>query len=131
MSGEKSFSGAAGRRRDPQGAPMAQRIQVILEDDIDGASADETVTFALDGVTYEIDLSSDNAAKLRDALAPWVGHARRVSTGRKTSGRRAGSASPARNDLNDVREWGRANGFTVSDRGRVSRELQAAYDKAH
>ena len=56
---------------------MAQRIQVILEDDIDGGAAAETVTFALDGVTYEIDLSEDNARKLRDDLATWVGHARR------------------------------------------------------
>ena len=61
---------------------MAQRVQIILEDDYDGGTADETVSFALDGAEYEIDLSSKNAAGLRDALAPWVAHAR------KTGGRR-------------------------------------------
>lgn len=109
---------------------MAQRIQVILEDDVDGGPAEETVTFALDGVSYEIDLSADNAAKLRDDLATWVGHARR-SGGRKVTGRKPAASSSSRSNLNEVREWGRANGFQVSDRGRVSGELQAAYDKAH
>ena len=81
-----------------------------------------------DGVTYEIDLSEANASKMRDQLAKWIGHARR-SGGRKVSGRRGGPSG--RRDLNAVREWGRANGFQVSDRGRVSGELQAAYDKAN
>ena len=69
---------------------MAQRVQVLLVDDIDNTDADETVTFALDGVSYEIDLNNANAAKLRDALAPWVGHARR-SGGRKSTGRSSGA----------------------------------------
>ncbi|AKT51176.1 histone-like nucleoid-structuring protein Lsr2 [Arsenicicoccus sp. oral taxon 190] len=107
---------------------MAQRIQVILEDDIDGGAAAETVSFALDGVSYEIDLSEDNAAKLRDDLASWVGHARR-SGGRRTTGRKP--AASRGGNLNEVREWGRQNGFQVSDRGRVSAELQQAYDRAH
>jgi hypothetical protein len=55
---------------------MAQKVQVLLVDDIDGGTADETVTFALDGVSYEIDLTSAHAAELRDALGTWVGHAR-------------------------------------------------------
>ncbi|WP_040157579.1 histone-like nucleoid-structuring protein Lsr2 [Mobilicoccus massiliensis] len=108
---------------------MAQRVQVILVDDIDGGEATETVTFALDGVSYEIDLSEKNAARLRDSFSEWVGNARRAG-GRKVTGRRGG-ASARREDLNEVREWGRANGFKVSDRGRVSGELQTAYDKAH
>ncbi|KNX36174.1 histone-like nucleoid-structuring protein Lsr2 [Luteipulveratus halotolerans] len=106
---------------------MAQKIQVLLVDDVDGGDAEETVTFGLDGVTYEIDLSSANAARLRDELATWIGHARRTG-GRRATGRAAASSS--RQDLNKVREWGRANGYTVSDRGRVSKELQEAYDKA-
>ena len=57
---------------------MAQRVQIILEDDYDGGTAEETVSFALDGAEYEIDLSSKNASGLRDALAPWVAHARRL-----------------------------------------------------
>ena len=57
---------------------MAQRVQIILEDDYDGGEADETVSFSLDGAEYEIDLSSANAAELRNALAPWLSHARKV-----------------------------------------------------
>lgn len=109
---------------------MAQRVQVLLVDDIDGKEAVETVSFGLDGVNYEIDLSTENAAKLREDLSSWVGHARR-SGGRKVTGKRPGGGSGRREDLNAVREWGRNNGFTVSGRGRVSGELQAAYDKAH
>lgn len=106
---------------------MAQRTLVILEDDVDGGEASETITFALDGVTYEIDLNDDNARALRDDFSRWVGHARRAG-GRKAPARKS---SARRSDLNDVREWGRNNGFQVSDRGRVSAELQRAYDAAH
>lgn len=109
---------------------MAQKVQVILVDDIDGGEARETVTFALEGITYEIDLSNENASKLRDEMAPWIGHARR-SGGRKVTARRASGGVNRRSNLNAVREWGRANGFQVSDRGRVSGELQSAYDKAN
>ena len=121
---------------------MAQKVQVILVDDVDGGEASETVSFALDGVSYEIDVSESNAAALRDALAPWVGHARRVGGrsggsggGRARSG--GGSSSSGRSrgnskhDLSDVRSWARENGFQVSDRGRVSSEVIAAYEKAH
>ncbi len=110
---------------------MAQRVSVLLVDDVDGKPADETVTFGLDGVTYEIDLSSSNAAKLRDSLAPWLGHARR-SGGRRSTGRTAArSGGGKRRNLSDIREWARKNGYTVSDRGRISSEVQEAYDKAH
>lgn len=109
---------------------MAQRVQVLLVDDLDGGVAAESVSFALDGVSYEIDLSEKNAAKLRDSFSEWTAHARRAG-GRKTSGRRGAGTSTRRNDLNEIREWGRKNGYTVSDRGRVSGELQAAYDKAN
>ena len=106
---------------------MAQRVQIKLIDDLDGADADETVSFGLDGAVYEIDLSQSNAAQLRDDLAKWVGNARRVK------GRASRSARPAgvKDDLNKVREWGRANGFQVSERGRVSREVQEAYAAAN
>lgn len=109
---------------------MVQRVQVLLVDDIDGKEASETVSFALDGVSYEIDLTAENAATLRDSMSSWVGNARRAG-GRKATGKRAGSSVGRREDLNAVREWGRQNGFKVSDRGRVSGDLQAAYDKAH
>jgi len=107
---------------------MAQRVQYLLVDDIDGAEAVEAVSFSLDGVSYEIDLTAANAKKLRSDLAPWVDHARR-SGGRKSS-RRAG-AGPRRGDLSAVREWARKNGHQVSDRGRISAGILAAYDKAH
>jgi len=112
---------------------MAQKVQVILVDDLDGGEAEETVSFSLDGVSYEIDLSAGNAAELRDALASWVGHARRVG-GRASAGRRAAAAPRPRSgsrDLTAVRSWARDNGFSVSDRGRVSSEVLTAYDAAH
>lgn len=108
---------------------MAQRVEVVLIDDLDGGPAAETVTFALDGVSYEIDLSDANAQKLRDDFASWTGHARRSGTARST--KRRGGGGSKRNDLAAIREWARANGHSVSDRGRISAEVQAAYDKAH
>lgn len=107
---------------------MAQRVQIILEDDIDGGPADETVTFGLDGVTYEIDLNDKNAAALRDAIATYTANARRAggrkSTGRKTTSRSQGGSTT------EVREWARANGYEVSDRGRISADIMTAYEKA-
>jgi hypothetical protein len=108
---------------------MAQHVQVVLVDDLDGGKASETVSFALDGVAYEIDLSDKNAAKLRDALASWVGHARRAG-GRSSVRRGRARSTSGSGDLAAMREWGRKNGFKVSDRGRISAELQAAYRKA-
>ena len=108
---------------------MAKKVTITLVDDIDGTSnADETVSFSLDGVSYEIDLSSDNAGKLRDALAIYVANAERIG-GRKSTGRAASGNS--RKQVGDVREWARANGHTVNDRGRIPADIQAAYDKAH
>ena len=106
---------------------MAQQVNIVLVDDIDGSDAEETVSFALDGKEYEIDLSAKNAAKLRDAFAPYVGHARRAA-GRRRGARStaAGGASPA-----DIRAWARENGFDVPDRGRVSSEVRDAYAAAH
>ncbi len=112
---------------------MAKKVQVLLVDDLDKSSpADETVSFSLDGVSYEIDLTSANAAKLRDELAVWIGHAERTG-GRKSAGRapRGAARGGAKSDLSAVREWARSNGHQVSDRGRISADVQAAYDKAH
>ncbi|MGC5168630.1 histone-like nucleoid-structuring protein Lsr2 [Luteimicrobium sp. DT211] len=109
---------------------MAQKVQVLLVDDLDGGAAEQTVTFALDGVSYEIDLNDKHAAELREAFATWIGHARKV-TGRAATrpGRR-----PARgggSEATQVREWARANGLTVSDRGRIPADVKAKYDAAH
>jgi hypothetical protein len=107
---------------------MAQRVEVILIDDIDGSSAVETITFGLDGVSYEIDLSEEHAKRLRDDFAQWTGHARRTQGGRRTTTRRAGTR---RSNVSEIREWARANGYKVSDRGRISAEVQEAYAKAN
>lgn len=110
---------------------MAQRVQIVIEDDLEGGPADETVSFALDGVSYEIDLNKDNADSLRDQFANWVGAARRAG-GRKTTGRRPGSGSSSKRvDLSAVRAWARDAGHQVSDRGRVPAAVLEAYHKAH
>ncbi len=98
---------------------MAQKIQVLLIDDLDGGEAEGTVRFGLDGVEYEIDLSAEHAGALRRALAPFVGAARRSpAAGRRPArgGRRAGAGGL---DTTEVREWARAQGIEVKDRGRV------------
>ncbi len=105
---------------------MAQRVQVILEDDIDGGEASETVIFGLDGAEFEIDLSSKNAAKLRDALAPYLAHSRRTGGRRKR-----GPARASGSDANEIRTWAASNGYQVSSRGRVSGEIREAFEKAH
>jgi len=110
---------------------VAQRVQILLEDDTDKSKADETVSFALDGVNYEIDLSTANAARLRDDLSHWVGHARSSGGRRSVRRRGAGSTAAKRANVSAVREWARAQGMQVSDRGRVPGTVQDAYDKAH
>lgn len=114
---------------------MAQKVQVVLVDDISGGEADETVTFSLDGVAYEIDLSEDNARKLRDAFAPYVGVARRVggraSAGRGRRGGRAAAASAGGGRTAEIRAWAKENGYEVSERGRISAEVRDAFEKAH
>jgi len=112
---------------------MAQKVQVVLVDDLDGGPADETVTFSLDGVSYEIDLTHDNAAALRDALAPYVGHGRRVGSGtRRTASRRApAGSSTGGTDPAEIRAWARSQGIAVNERGRISAELLAKYRAAN
>jgi hypothetical protein len=112
---------------------MAQKVTVLLVDDIDGGSADETVSFSLDGVSYEIDLSTKNAKAFRDALAQYVGQARRVG-GRSSGGRSTRSARRGRGGDNrtaEIREWARKNGHKVNERGRIPAAVVEAYDKAH
>jgi uncharacterized membrane protein YgcG len=119
---------------------MAQRVNVVLVDDIDGSDAEETVGFALDGVDYEIDLSEGHAAELRNALSLYVGHARRTG-GRRRGGRRssgsagtngggAGSGGSGASAA-EIRAWARENGWDVPERGRVSAEVREAYARAN
>lgn len=111
---------------------MAKKVVITLVDDLDQSTpADETVSFSLDGVNYEIDLSADNAAALRDALSLYIGHAERVGGRRATRGAGRGAAAGRRGPVSAVREWARNNGYTVNERGRIPADIQAAYDKAH
>jgi len=111
---------------------MAKKVQVTLVDDIDGSEAVETVGFALDGTSYEIDLSKANAKKLRDFLSTYVASARRAGRVRATGGRSGrASARADREQIQAVREWARRNGHKVSDRGRVPASVLEAYNAAH
>ena len=107
---------------------MAQKVQVILVDDIDGGKAEETVSFSLDGVAYELDLSKKNAAKFRDALAPYVGSAGKSTRRGRSRGQARGGRS---SNTSAIRQWARDQGMKVSDRGRVPAEILAKYDAAH
>ena len=110
---------------------MAQRVNVVLVDDIDGSDAAETVSFGLDGAVYEIDLSKSNARKLREALSLYVGSARRVSRSGRSAPRGGRSTARAgREQTQAIREWARSNGYAVSDRGRVPAVVLEAYNSA-
>src|SRR6478735_3278716 len=108
---------------------MAQITEVRLLDDLDGGNAAESVTFSLDGRSYEIDLSEKHAAALRDAFAPFVSSARRaggsVAVGRQKMSTRAGRP---REETAAIREWATANGLEVSARGRISSTVLEAYE---
>lgn len=108
---------------------MAQRVEIVLTDDLDQSKADSTVTFAYAGTAYEIDLSDANRAALEEALAPYIGAARKVSSARRSPAarRKAGAGVGA----NEIRAWALAQGMEVSARGRVSSEVREAYENAH
>ncbi|GGL01504.1 histone-like nucleoid-structuring protein Lsr2 [Nocardia jinanensis] len=109
---------------------MARKVIVELVDDYDGTSiAEETVTLALDGVTYEMDLSAGNAEKLRSTIGFWTEHARRV--GGRVKGKQRPQAANNNARTQTIREWARKNGLEVSNRGRISAEIAEAYQKAH
>jgi len=110
---------------------VAQKVNIVLVDDLDGSEATETVSFALDGTSYEIDLNDENAAALREALSGYVGHARKASGGNRRGGRRTASATTSGPSAADVRAWARENGYELSERGRVPAEVRQAYDAAH
>ncbi len=108
---------------------MAQKVHILLVDDLDGSEATESVSFGLDGASYEIDLNEKNAAKLREAISLYVGHARKVGAA-KGRGRRA-AATDSGHSAREIRDWARSNGMTVPDRGRVSAEVRSAFEAAH
>jgi nucleoid-associated protein Lsr2 len=108
---------------------VAQKIQTLFIDDLDGSEAEGTVRFGLDGAEYEIDLNAEHAQALRDVLARYVRAARRAGGGAR-SGR--GGRRAARGGLKstEVREWAKAQGIEVKDRGRVPAELVARFEAA-
>ena len=111
---------------------MAQKVLVEILDDIDGTTAAQTVQFGLDGVTYEIDLSDGNATALRDELARYIAAGRRIG-GRKVrvaTGQSTTTSTTDRERNQQIRAWANANGYEVSERGRLSSEVIAAYEQA-
>jgi hypothetical protein len=112
---------------------VAQKVQILLTDDIDGSEASRTIHKSYDGTSYEIDLSDKNADALRAALAEYIAVARKVASGRRSGGgtrskARSANGGPA---ASEIREWARANGMEVPERGRVSAEVRKAYEAAH
>jgi hypothetical protein len=119
---------------------MAQQVNVKFVDDLDGSDAAGTVSFAIDGRAYEIDLSDDNAARLRDSLASFVAAGRKSGGSGAAGGRRAqkmtassGSRSQPldREQTAAIRAWARQNGHEVSDRGRIAKTVVDAFEAAH
>jgi hypothetical protein len=112
---------------------VVQKVTVQLVDDLDGSIAQETVEFGLDGVAYQIDLSSVNAEKIRGMLSDFVENARRSGL-RKRAGaapQKARSAAVDREQNQAIREWARKRGLRVSERGRISAEVLEAYHQAN
>ena len=119
---------------------MAQQVNVKFVDDLDGSDAAGTVSFAIDGRAYEIDLSDDNAARLRDSLASFVAAGRKSGGSGAAGGRRAQKMTASsgsrpqpldREQTAAIRAWARQNGHQVSDRGRISKTVVDAFQAAH
>jgi len=109
---------------------MAQKVEVVLVDDIDGSEAVETIAFGLDGTQYEIDLNAGHARELRELAAPYIGKARRVTgPGRRPARSRSASVNGVNSER--IREWAKARGIDVKDRGRVPAGLVAQYEMAN
>jgi hypothetical protein len=111
---------------------VAKQTTVTLVDDLDGSQADEQVEFAVDGKSYEIDLSSANSARLREALAPFVSAARRAG-GRRRSATPTPAARPStdREQNQAIREWAQGQGMKISERGRIPSNVLEAYHQSH
>ena len=106
---------------------MTQKVTVILEDDLTGGPAKQTVRFAFDGTDYEIDLSAKNAAALGKQLAPYLEHARKAG---RAQTRRPGRAAAGRQRSGDIRAWAKQHGLAVSERGRIAASVAEQYHAA-
>jgi hypothetical protein len=112
----------------PKGDAVARETIIRLVDDLDGSEAEETIRFALDGRSYEIDLSAKNAAKLRGALDVYVEHGTRAGRASSTAGRGARATSASNhNDNPAIRMWAEKQGYEVASRGRISQEIIDLY----
>jgi hypothetical protein len=109
---------------------VAQKVQTLFIDDIDGSSAEGTIRFGLDGTDYEIDLNAKHAQQLRDALAAYVKAGRRVSGGSRRPARGGRREPPSGLNTTEVREWAKAQGIEVKDRGRAPAELVVKFKAA-
>jgi hypothetical protein len=109
---------------------VAQKIQTLFIDDLDGTEAEGTVRFGLDGTEYEIDLNAKHAEALRQALARYIDAGRRAGTGIRRSARSGRRASASGLNTTEVREWAKAQGIDVKDRGRVPAELVVKFKAA-
>ena len=118
----------AARKRETENR-MAQQINVLLVDDIDGGGADETIQFGLDGTRYEIDLSSDHARELRGQLERYVKAARKVTGAARPARVRRTTENDARNK--EIRDWARERHLDVNDRGRIPADIVAQYEAAN
>ncbi|GGH43946.1 histone-like nucleoid-structuring protein Lsr2 [Microbacterium album] len=114
---------------------MARKIVHQLVDDLDGTVLEpgegETVLFSLDGKSYEIDLTAENAQSLRDTFTPYISAARRMSGGSSSSSAPRGRRRGGQTDYGPIREWAKQNGYKVSERGRVPATIIEAYEAAH
>lgn len=110
---------------------MAQKVEVTLIDDLDGGKAEETIAFGLDGTQYVIDLSAKNAKQLRESFSRYIDAARKDKGSRVASrgaGRKPAQGGP---NISEVREWAKVQGYEVSERGRVSKDLIVKFQEAH
>jgi hypothetical protein len=106
---------------------MAQKVSVVLEDDLTGGPAKQTIRFAFEGTDYEIDLNAKNAATFSKQLAPYLEHARRAG---RAHPRRSGRAAAGRQRSGDIRAWAKEHGLAVSERGRIPASVVEQYDAA-
>jgi hypothetical protein len=109
---------------------MAQKVQTIFIDDIDGGDAHGTVRFGLDGAEYEIDLSNAHSEELRKALDTYVSHGRKVAGTARRAPRGTGRGNGSALDMPKVREWAKEQGIAVKDRGRVPADIIEKYRTA-
>ena len=118
---------------------MARQTTVTVTDDLDGSANAKEVAFSLDGTSWTIDLGPKNRTALEKALKPYIAKAtqqpaqpaRRGRAGKSGLSTRRAASGGSRADLGQIRTWAKSNGYPVSDRGRISAEVQQAYDSAH